>query len=182
MLQFLVDISTPASVLESVSQAVQAHMDANSTEYKAGSLTVSFSSNDDPLKVQLVVSFEYSHNGNAAVNMIYPRSMRDLCLLSTLHCALVSAVLSLGFACAGPAQRDNLPWLSRVCTSTTCANASCNCVLLSAAGVDGKRTEKARCGLLIIVCQSLVKLKVVHTSAPSFPYPNDGLDVDRTAL
>ena len=63
LLQFLVDISTPASVLDSISQAVQAHMDETSTEYKGDSLTVSFSSCDDPLKVQLVVSFEYSHNG-----------------------------------------------------------------------------------------------------------------------
>lgn len=63
MLQFLVDISTSAAVLDGISQAVQAYMDDNATEYKSGSLTVSFSSNDDPLKVQLVVGFEYSHNG-----------------------------------------------------------------------------------------------------------------------
>lgn len=67
LLQFLVDISTPASVLDSISQAVQAHMDETSTEYKGDSLTVSFSSCDDPLKVQLVVSFEYSHNGEQHV-------------------------------------------------------------------------------------------------------------------
>ncbi|KAL0055259.1 hypothetical protein WJX82_009568 [Trebouxia sp. C0006] len=100
--KFMVDISTPASVLDSTSQALQAHMDENSTEYKSGSLSVSFSTNDDPLKVQLAVSFEYSHNG-----------------------------------------------------------------------VDGKRTEKARCGFLIVLCQSLAKLSVVNTSAPSFPYPSE---------
>jgi len=77
ILQFMVDISTPASVLDSTSQALQAHMDENSTEYKSGSLSVSFSTNDDPLKVQLAVSFEYSHNGeqqespHAAVSTMY---------------------------------------------------------------------------------------------------------------
>ena len=40
-------------------------------------------------------------------------------------------------------------------------------------GVDGKRTEKARCGFLIVLCQSLAKLSVVNTSAPSFPYPSE---------
>jgi hypothetical protein len=62
-MQFMVDISTPASVLDSTSQALQAHMDENLTEYKSDSLSVSFSASDDPLKVQLAVSFEYSHNG-----------------------------------------------------------------------------------------------------------------------
>ncbi len=61
-MQFMVDISTPASVLDSTSQALQAHMDENLTEYKSDSLSVSFSASDD-LKVQLAVSFEYSHNG-----------------------------------------------------------------------------------------------------------------------
>ncbi|DBA97213.1 TPA: hypothetical protein ACH3X1_014965 [Trebouxia sp. C0004] len=100
--KFMVDISTPASVLDSTSQALQAHMDENLTEYKSGSLSVSFSTSDNPLKVQLAVSFEYSHNG-----------------------------------------------------------------------VDGKRTEKARCGFLIVLCQSLAKLSVVNTSAPSFPFPSE---------
>ncbi|DBA70449.1 TPA: hypothetical protein ACH3X2_011857 [Trebouxia sp. C0005] len=54
--KFMVDISTPASVLDSTSQALQAHMDENSTEYKSGSLSVSFSTSDDPLKVQLALS------------------------------------------------------------------------------------------------------------------------------
>ena len=39
-------------------------------------------------------------------------------------------------------------------------------------GVDGARTEKARSALLIVVCQALVELGVVHTSSPSFPFPN----------
>ena len=63
LLQFMVDISTPASVIDSISQAVRAHMDANPLEFKIGSAAVSFSSNGDPLKVQLVVGFEFSHNG-----------------------------------------------------------------------------------------------------------------------
>lgn len=40
-------------------------------------------------------------------------------------------------------------------------------------GVDGKRTEKTRCGFLIVLCQSLAKLSVVNTSAPSFLYPSE---------
>ena len=31
------------------------------------------------------------------------------------------------------------------------------------AGVDSKRTEQARCGLLIVVCQALVNLGVTHS-------------------
>lgn len=38
-------------------------MDANPLEFKTGSAAVSFSSNGEPLKVQLVVGFEFSHNG-----------------------------------------------------------------------------------------------------------------------
>ncbi|KAL3133021.1 hypothetical protein ABBQ38_006930 [Trebouxia sp. C0009 RCD-2024] len=97
--KFMVDISTPASVLDGMSRSMRAHMDANSTEYKPGSATVSFNSNGDPLKVQLVAGFDFSHNG-----------------------------------------------------------------------VDGARTEKARSALLIVVCQALVELDVVHTSSPSFPF------------
>lgn len=63
LLQFMVDISTPASVLDGVSRSMRAHMDANATEYKPGSATVSFNSNGDPLKVQLVAGFDFSHNG-----------------------------------------------------------------------------------------------------------------------
>ena len=33
------------------------------------------------------------------------------------------------------------------------------------AGVDSKRTEQARCGLLIVVCQALVNLGVTHSQA-----------------
>ena len=49
------------------------------------------------------------------------------------------------------------------------------------AGVDGARTEKARSALLIVLCQALVQLGVVHTSSPTFPYPTkmvpeDGMD------
>ena len=40
------------------------------------------------------------------------------------------------------------------------------------AGVDGARTEKARSGMLIVVCQALVELGVVHTSSPTFPFPH----------
>lgn len=63
LLQFMVDISTPASVIDTISRAMRAHMEANSTEYRSGSATVSFSSNGDPLKVQLVARFDFSHNG-----------------------------------------------------------------------------------------------------------------------
>lgn len=63
LLQFTVDISTPASVIDTISHAMRAHIEANSTEYKSGSATVSFSSNGDPLKVQLVAAFDFSHNG-----------------------------------------------------------------------------------------------------------------------
>ena len=92
-LQFMVDISTPASVLDSTSQALQAHMDENLTEYKSGSLSVSFSTNDDPLKVQLAVSFEYSHNGkqqelpHAAVSIIHICSR--LVMFTALHHLMV---------------------------------------------------------------------------------------------
>lgn len=34
---------------------------------------------------------------------------------------------------------------------------------MCAAGVDGARTEKARSALLIVMCQALVELGVVHT-------------------
>lgn len=40
------------------------------------------------------------------------------------------------------------------------------------AGVDGARTEKARSGMLIVLCQALVELGVVHTSSPAFPFPH----------
>ena len=39
-------------------------------------------------------------------------------------------------------------------------------------GFDGARTEKARSGLLIVICQALVELGVVHTSSPAFPFPH----------
>lgn len=41
---------------------------------------------------------------------------------------------------------------------------------LCCAGVDGARTEKGRSALLIVVCQALVELGVMHTSSPSFPF------------
>ena len=62
-LQFLVDMSTKALVLDSLSQAVQAHMDSNLAEYKAGSLSVSFNTSTASEKINLIVNFEYSHNG-----------------------------------------------------------------------------------------------------------------------
>lgn len=31
------------------------------------------------------------------------------------------------------------------------------------AGVDGKRTEKARCGVVVAVCKCLVELNITHT-------------------
>lgn len=64
-----------------------------------------------------------------------------------------------------------------LCCKLYCENKN---AAVSCAGVDSKRTEKARCGLLIVVCRSLVKLDVVHTSAPSFPYPSEeGLSTSR---
>ena len=70
----MVDISTPASVLDRIALAVRAHMDANSTEFRVGSAAVSFTSNSDPLKVQLVVGFEFSHNGMplGVTGQLYP--------------------------------------------------------------------------------------------------------------
>lgn len=62
----MVDISTPASVIDTISHAMRAHMETNASEYKSGSETVSFSSNGDPLKVQLVAAFTLSHNGKSA--------------------------------------------------------------------------------------------------------------------
>lgn len=92
ILQFMVDISTPASVLDSTSQALQAHMDENSTEYKSGSLSVSFSTSDDPLKVQLAVSFEYSHNGKqASVHAVV--STIHICSLASFDCTALHNVM-----------------------------------------------------------------------------------------
>lgn len=68
----MVDISTPASVLDGMSRSMRAHMDANSTEYKPGSATVSFNSNGDPLKVQLVAGFDFSHNGMSSCTQKRP--------------------------------------------------------------------------------------------------------------
>lgn len=45
-------------------------------------------------------------------------------------------------------------------------------VCVPSAGVDGARTEKARSGMLIVLCQALVELGVVHTSSPAFPFPH----------
>ena len=56
-------MSTKASVLDSLSQTVQAHMDSNLAEYKAGSLSVSFNTSTESEKINLVVTFEYSHSG-----------------------------------------------------------------------------------------------------------------------
>lgn len=51
------------------------------------------------------------------------------------------------------------------------ARCTINYMCLSA-GVDGTRTEKARSGMLIVLCQVLVELGVVHTSSPAFPFPH----------
>ena len=60
-------------------------MDENSTEYKSGSLSVSFSTNDDPLKVQLAVSFEYSHNGKQQASPHVAVSTIYLCSLASFE-------------------------------------------------------------------------------------------------
>ncbi len=93
ILQFMVDISTPASVLDSTSQALQSHMDENSTEYKSGSLSVSFSTNDDPLKVQLAVSFEYSHNGKQQASPHVAVSTIYLCSLASVECTALYHIM-----------------------------------------------------------------------------------------
>lgn len=61
----MVDISTPASVLDRLSEVLQSHMDQQATEFKTDSGLVSFTAVGDPLKVQLLVCFDYSHNGEA---------------------------------------------------------------------------------------------------------------------
>ena len=64
-LQLMVDISTPASVLDRLSEVLQSHMDQQTTEFKTDSGLVSFTAVGDPLKVQLLVCFDYSHNGES---------------------------------------------------------------------------------------------------------------------
>ena len=61
----MVDISTPASVLDRLSEVLQSHMNQEATEFKTDSGLVSFTAVGDPLKVQLLVCFDYSHNGES---------------------------------------------------------------------------------------------------------------------
>lgn len=68
VLQFLVDISTPASVLDRLSEALKSHMDREAAEFKSDSALVSFTGVGDPLKVQLLVCLDYSHNGKTLSN------------------------------------------------------------------------------------------------------------------
>lgn len=63
----MVDISTPATVLDSITEVLRNHMEADAAEFKSGSELVSFTTCGDPLKVQLLVCYDYSHNG-----MSYP--------------------------------------------------------------------------------------------------------------
>ena len=64
--------------MDSVAKAAQAHMDGNLAEYKAGSLSDSFSTSTEPDKILLNVGFEYSHNGK-------------LCCIACISCAAAAA-------------------------------------------------------------------------------------------
>ena len=61
-MQWLVDARTPAAVLDGLTAKLQAHYEAHEGEFSKAP-SVSFSGAADPIKVQLSVSFELSHNG-----------------------------------------------------------------------------------------------------------------------
>lgn len=60
--QWQVDARTPGSVLEDLAARLRAHYDKHSGEFAAPP-KVSFTGTGDPLKIQLSVSFELTHNG-----------------------------------------------------------------------------------------------------------------------
>lgn len=61
-LQWLVDARTPAIVLKSLIEVLKAHHEANPGEFKDPPWA-SFTGAADPMKVQLSVSYELTHNG-----------------------------------------------------------------------------------------------------------------------
>ena len=76
----MVDIATPANVLDSISEVLRKHIEAEAAEFKADSALVSFTSCGDPLKVQLLVCFDYSHNGEQP--MLASSNVIDIPLLT----------------------------------------------------------------------------------------------------
>eukprot|EP00891_Asterochloris_glomerata_P004863 jgi/Astpho2/4863/Aster-05797 len=73
---FLVDHTTPASVLEAISKAVEHHYQQHPGEFDSKK-SVLFRDCSDPLKIMLAVSFTFSHCGGVA-----NPSRRALCLQS----------------------------------------------------------------------------------------------------
>ena len=78
--QFLVDHTTPASVLEAISKAVEHHYQQHPGEFDSKK-SVLFRDCSDPLKILLTVGFTFSHCGGAA-----SRSWLALCLLDVKCC------------------------------------------------------------------------------------------------
>ena len=73
--QFLVDHTTPASVLEAISKAVEHHYQHHPGEFDSKK-SVLFLDSSDPLKILLTVGFTFSHCGGVA-----SLSRLALCLL-----------------------------------------------------------------------------------------------------
>ena len=62
MVQFLVDIGISAEALQEVDKQVGEFIDANERDFSP-SHAVQLSASADPLKMALLVTWEYSHNG-----------------------------------------------------------------------------------------------------------------------
>lgn len=62
LFKVLVDLDTPGSVLDDVKAAMEAHMKAHPTEF-TGAVGVSFNISADPMKMTLIIFYEFSHNG-----------------------------------------------------------------------------------------------------------------------
>ena len=56
-------MDTPLSTLDAVRDAVGAHMALNPSEFGPESLSCAINSMDNPLKMNLAMYFDYSHNG-----------------------------------------------------------------------------------------------------------------------
>ena len=63
--QFLVDHTTPASVLDAISKAVEHHYQQHPGEFDSKK-SVLFRDCSDPLKILLTVGFTFSHCGGVA--------------------------------------------------------------------------------------------------------------------
>ena len=63
LLQVLFDMDTPLSTLDAVRDAVGAHMALNPGEFGPESLSSAINSMGNPLKMNLAIYFDYSHNG-----------------------------------------------------------------------------------------------------------------------